>query len=239
MPNNNSESIHSGHRSRLRKRFLDTGLGSFNDHEILELLLFHSIPRKDTNPLGHALMDKYKDLSAVFDADLDDLLKTDGISYNSAALIKLIPALCNRYVNAKQSREVLILKDTATAISYAENLFLGSTNESFYIICLDNVKKIISCEKLFDGSFDTVPLDMKLIANTVTKVPASRVILTHNHPQSVSTPSIADVTVTRRIGVLLHGLNIYLDDHIIISNSTPLSMSAVGILENGLTPVKR
>ncbi len=92
------KNVHEGHRKRLKSRFLEEGLDGFDDHQVLELLLFFSIPQKNTNVLAHELIEKYGSLSGVLEADPKDLITNKGIGENSAALISLIPALSRRYL---------------------------------------------------------------------------------------------------------------------------------------------
>ena len=96
--------LHEGHRQRLKERFIKNGLSDFEDHNVLELLLFYSVPRSDTNELGHKLLKKFGSLSNVFDAPVDELCKVEGIGLHSATLIKLIPELCNLYYVVKSDK---------------------------------------------------------------------------------------------------------------------------------------
>lgn len=102
--NTEYNNLHENHRKRLKERFLEEGLENFQNHNILELLLFYSVPRRDTNALAHELIDKFGSLSAVFDADYDSLLDCKGVSENTAVLLKLIPKLARAYLMDKDTR---------------------------------------------------------------------------------------------------------------------------------------
>ena len=106
--------IHDGHREKMRRRFLGGGLEHFADHEALELLLFYAIPRRDTNPIAHALMDRYGSLSAVMSAPVEDLQKVEGIGESAAILLKMVPHLYSKARLADAKRQDVILNSTDT-----------------------------------------------------------------------------------------------------------------------------
>lgn len=123
--------LHSGHRERMRKRFLATGFDSFADHEILEVLLYYSIPRIDTNELAHRILDHFGSLSAVFDAEPEEIVKIKGVSDNTAVLIKMIPSLMRVYLADKQDKHPTL--DTPDKVGmYLAEQFVGRTNE---VVC--------------------------------------------------------------------------------------------------------
>ncbi|MBQ3500307.1 MAG: hypothetical protein IJA70_02625, partial [Oscillospiraceae bacterium] len=128
---------HDGHRKRLKARFMKTGLDDFEPHNILELLLFYSVPRKDTNPLAHRLVNRFGSLSGVFDAGPEELMKVDGITENTAVLISMIPQLARKYLEDKS--------DAVNAISGFDDIgtylmpkFVGRTVETIMLAALDN-----------------------------------------------------------------------------------------------------
>ncbi|MEG2852596.1 MAG: UPF0758 domain-containing protein, partial [Hydrogenoanaerobacterium sp.] len=108
---------HAGHRKRLRERFIKNGLDNFEKHNVLELLLFNSVPRQDTNELAHRLMEEFGSLSGVFDAPVEELMKLDGIGENSAVLIKLIPAISKVYLDDKNTIGTLV-RSTDESINF-------------------------------------------------------------------------------------------------------------------------
>lgn len=232
MPEKENKQIHSGHRERVKQKFYEKELDTFADHEILEFLLFYTIPRQDTNPLGHALMDKYNYLSRVFDAKFEDLLTVDGINKHSATLIKLIPALCRKYMIDKKNIKPPQLSNLDAIIDYAESFFIGKTHEELYIICMDQTCKVLCHRRLSEGSLDYAPVDLRAIANTVVSTNASRVVLAHNHPLGVAFPSFADIEATNQILHLLNSMGIHLDDHIIVASDKSLSMNVMGMIKN-------
>jgi DNA repair protein RadC len=133
--------VHTGHRDRVKNRFLREGLDSFEQHQVLELLLFYSIPRRDTNKLAHTLIKKYGTLSAVFEADPMDLMTVPGIGKNSAVLLSLIPSLARVYFKDKWGNKPK-LNSTTRAGEYLVSLFSGRLYEVFYVICLDAQNRV-------------------------------------------------------------------------------------------------
>ena len=144
--------IHDGHREKMRQRFLKSGLDSFADHEALELLLYYAIPRRDTNPIAHALMDRYGSLSAVLAAPVEDLQKVEGIGESAAILLKLVPRLCAKARLADADRQELILNTASRAGAYLLERFYGEQNEVIYQLCLDRKGKLLACKRLGEGS---------------------------------------------------------------------------------------
>ena len=134
-------SIHKDHRSRVRDKFFNVGLGAFADHEILELLLFYSIPYKDTNPTAHELLKHFGSLENVFAASKEELVKVKGISDNSASLIKLIPALSAKLAK-DQTKHYPHIRGWQDAIQFCGLLLNNETQENVYAICLDNKNEV-------------------------------------------------------------------------------------------------
>ncbi|MGI6120564.1 MAG: RadC family protein [Desulfosporosinus sp.] len=221
--------MHEGHRSRLKNRFLEEGLDGFEDHQILELLLFYAIPRKDINELAHSLINKYGSLSGVLEADHKDLAKTPGLGVNSAILLTLIPSLARIYLKDRWGTRP-ILDSTVKAGKYALTLFAGRTYEVFYVICLDAQHKVIHPALVFEGTIDQAPVYPRLIVETALRHKAHSVILAHNHPGGSSTPSPQDVEVTKIIKAALEQISITVLDHIIAAGEKYASCAERGLL---------
>ena len=152
---------HDGHRERLKKRFLSSP-DSFEDHELLELILFYSIPRKDTNEIAHDLLNHFGSLKGVFDADFSELIKIKGIKENSATLIKLIPQISRAYLLDKVSDDNLY--DRADKIGeYLTSLYVGETVETVYILLLDNSYHLLNTVKLIEGNVNSAVITPKKI----------------------------------------------------------------------------
>lgn len=222
--------VHDGHRNRLKARFLSQGLSGFEDHNILELLLFYSIPRSDTNEIAHALLDKFKTLSGVFDAPLEELCKVKGISSHSATLIKLIPEMFSAY-HTDKTKDIQIINSTKAAGRYFVPRFHGKQNEEVYVLLLDDKKKIIRCEKLFEGTVNTTPISAKKVVAAAVNSNATGVILAHNHPTGIALPSRADIKATEKIYKALELINVQLCDHIVVADGDFVSMADSGHFE--------
>ena len=221
-------SDHDGHRKRLKERFLKSGLDDFEPHNVLELILFYSIPRKDTNPLAHRLINRFGSLAAVLDARPEDLMKVDGVTENTAVLISALPQIARKYLEDKA--------DAAGAVGgindigeYLMPRFVGRKVETVILAALDNKNKIIACNIIAEGEKDRASLSKRKIVEEAVMVGAAKVVLAHNHPRGFAVPSADDVFMTEEAYALLAGVGIELVDHIIFSDDDFVSMAASGI----------
>ena len=190
--------IHGGHRERMRKRLESEGLDGFAPHEVLELILFYSIPRSDTNPIAHRLLERLGSLSAVFEAPISELTKVEGIGENSAALLSMIPQITKRYLIDKNKKGVVL--DSINKIGeFIMPYYIGSNVEKFYLICLDKKCKLLNCTLMAEGSFDNVTVDMRMVCKVALDCSATSVVLSHNHAQGFAIPSANDVLVTEQV----------------------------------------
>ncbi len=224
------DNIHKGHRERVRKRFLKDGINAFEDHQILEFLLFYVHKIKDTNPIGHALINKFKSLDGVFSASYEELCSVDGISESGASLIMLIGQLRNRISRDTMEKKVRF-STHRDAAEYCMKLFDGLSVEKLFLISLNSMKDVISTDVISEGTCNATTADMRKILEIAMLRKASGVIITHNHPGDSPHPSSSDVAVTTKIINLLESINISVIDHIICSGSDYSSMSERGILE--------
>ena len=158
---------HEGHRERLKNRFLSDGLKGFEKHNILELLLFYSIPRQDTNEIAHDLLDKFGSLKGVFDADFNELIKVKGIKENSATLIKLIPQLAQAYISEDCDDEEMIFDHADKIGSFLTKKYIGETKEVVYLMILDNKFRLIKLVKLAEGSVNSSRIEPRNVAEIV------------------------------------------------------------------------
>lgn len=224
------EHNHQGHRRRLKERFRQTGFEGFEKHEMLELLLFYSIPQKDTNDLAHTLLEGFGSLSGVFDAFYEDLLKVPGISENSATLIKIIPQLANAYLNDRNGPG-MILDTVEKAGAFLLSKYVGVTNERVYLLCLDNKCKLLKCAQVGEGSLSRVNFHPRQILQQALQCSASTIILGHNHPYGTALPSDTDILMTRQLCEMAQMLEITLRDHIIVAGDDFVSLAQSGFLD--------
>lgn len=222
--------IHDGHRENMRRRFVVGGLESFADHEALELLLYYAIPRRDTNPIAHRLMESYGSLSAVLAAPLEDLQKVSGIGENAAVLLKLVPRICSKARLADAERKELVLNTAARAGEYLLERFAEEKNEVIYQLCLDRKGKLLVCKRLGEGNIASAALDIRRLVENAILSSASAVILAHNHPSGVAYPSGEDYSATDQAKRALETVGVVLADHIIIADRDFVSMAESGYL---------
>ena len=221
--------IHDGHREKMRQRFLRGGLDAFADHEALELLLYYAIPRKDTNPIAHALMERYGSLSAVLTAPVEDLEKVEGIGESAAVLLKLAPQLY-RKARLSDAEQETVLSSVERVGAYLLERFAGEKNEVVYQLCLDRKGKLLACKKLGEGGVASADLDIRRLVENALLTGASSVVLAHNHPSGVALPSRDDYAATDRAKTALSVVGVALADHIIVADGDFVSMSDSGYL---------
>ena len=211
--------MHKDHRKHTKDRFLSEGLDSLEPHNVLELLLFYSIPQKDTNETAHMLINRFGSLSAVFDAPYDDLLTVPGISEHSATLIKLIPAISRRYAMEKNSK-VTKLSSIEDIGKYLVARYLGVTEETVLLLLLDNKFGLIDCVKVHEGSVNSSAITMRKLIETALFKRASMVVLAHNHPSGVALPSSDDLFTTQQVKRAFDLVEIGMLAHIIVAGDT-------------------
>ena len=221
--------IHDGHREKMRQRFLKSGLDAFADHEARELLLYYAIPRRDTNPIAHALMERYGSLSAVLTAPVEDLKKVEGVGESAAVLLKLAPQLY-RKARLSDAEQETVLSSVERVGAYLLERFAGEKNEVVYQLCLDRKGKLLACKKLGEGGVASADLDIRRLVENALLTGASSVVLAHNHPSGVALPSRDDYAATDRAKTALSVVGVALADHIIVADGEFVSMSDSGYL---------
>lgn len=216
-------SIHQGHRERMKQEFLQGGLAHFSEPRVLELLLFYSRFQGDVNPLAHRLLDTFGSLAGVLDAAPEDLSKVPGVGENTVTLLKLIPALSARYLASRTSTEVII-SDSASLRTLFAPYFFGARNELSFLACFDGKLKLLGVEKLSEGSPSANEIHMRAISGAALKHNATAVVLAHNHPSGVATPSQEDISLTHYIQRYLQPIGVTLYDHVILTDDDMVSL---------------
>lgn len=219
-----SQYDHSGHRSRMKQRFLkDLNFDNFEPHNILELVLFYSIPRRDTNELAHRLIDRFGSLSAVLDAPVDELIKEDGISENTACLLKMFIPLARAYNNDKYNEKTVL--DTPDKISdFLLAQYIGYQDEVLSLISMDNCCRVLSYDIVVRGTNNHVAADTRRMIEILLRSGASSAILAHNHPGGFALPSLGDIKATRNVNFALKNIGVRLLDHYIIAADECISL---------------
>ncbi len=217
--------MHEKHRERVREKYKANGLEGFAAHEVLELLLFYSNKRSDTNPVAHRLIERFGSLPAVLEASYDDLLKVDGVGDATATLISLIPELFRRYHQDKTNK-IKSIKSADDAKSYLIPKFFGVNNERVGMVCLDAQGRINNFIYVTEGSLKMAQVDIRKAAQLALQNNAESVIIVHNHPDGVATPSRSDVEATKALINAFGTIGIRVADHIIVNDSEVFSMAS-------------
>ncbi len=220
-------SIHEGHRQRLKKQFREGGLENFTDYQILELLLFYIIPRRDTNPIAHELIKRFGSLYQVLEAPAEELEKVDGIGPNAAVLLSLITAVARAYL-LNRTEKTLALNTIEECCEYLKYTFVGKREEVVYLLCLDAKCKLLGCREVGKGSVNSANVPIRRIVEMALGLNASSVILAHNHPSGDARPSPEDISTTRRVAAALSMVDVVLADHIIVADDDYVSLIQSG-----------
>ena len=220
---------HSGHRERRRRQFREHGIDAFADHEVLELLLYYAIPRRDTNPVAHALMDRFGSLHAVLSAPAEELERVEGMGPGAATLLKLVPQVYRRARMSMAAGEVVL--DTTERIGeFFVEQFVAQPTEVMYQLCLDAKGRLLSCRKVCEGDAAALGVNLRKIVENAILSNAVLVALAHNHPSGVALPSREDKVATLQIRDALEAVNVTLADHIIVADDDYVSLRQEGLL---------
>lgn len=231
----NKEKLHAGHRARLRKRFCEEGLDAFEDHQVIELLLFYAIPRRDTNEIAHLLLRRYGSFSGVLDADPVDLARTEGIGQTAATLLALLPSLTRRYSldRARQGRYPLTTSERAA--EFIVPFMAGRTEEVFCVVCLDTQCRVIVPALVVEGLPDRAHIEPRQAVEVALRHKAHSVILAHNHPTGRAKPTTADHRATQALVSAFEAIGMPVRDHVIVAGEEWYSFSQAGDLP-GIKP---
>lgn len=212
-----------GHRARMRAAYLQGGGDAMPDHQLLELLLSISIPRKDVKPIAYALINRFGSLEQVFAAGAADLQQVPGVGEQTAVQILLVRDL-NRRIHQNQNKPVKHLTDAAQSCAYFANLLRDKTAEQVYLVTLDGSAKILQTHAVGSGSVNLAAVDQRTLMEHILRDNASAVMLAHNHPGGKAQPSAQDLEFTIRLLSILRSIHVQLLDHIIVSPTDTYSM---------------
>lgn len=207
--------FHKGHRERLRKRYLEGGIGALADHEILEMLLFYAIPRKDTKPLAHAILEKYGTLENVFDAPVKILIDS-GLSENSASLIKLAGEVGERMAVGNVGGKKLTGYDEIGR--YLVKEFAGDRTERLVMIMLDCKDRVLGSATVGVGELRQANIDTRKIAEECIMIKPAKVIFAHNHPSGSTEISLNDHAATSSLEMFMGQLGTELTEHYVVAD---------------------
>lgn len=221
---------HKKHRQRMRDKYMAGGLNAMAEHEILEMLLYYAIPRKNTNPIAHKIINKFGSLENVLKAEPMELERIPEVGPQSAILIKFINDLI-LYLGKSALKEKTRLSDISVAGEYIRNFFYNKKTEEFYLFFLDKGERLMSWKCIAKGSVDNINVDIAEVIKEATFSKCVSLILAHNHPGGHLTASGADVATTRRIAKALSFIGVKLKDHIIVSDNQYISLAESSLLD--------
>ncbi len=225
---------HSGHRQRMRERYLKQGLEGFAPHEILELLLFYAIPQKNVNPLAHTLINRFGSLHGVLNASAQQLMQVEGVGEYTATFLTLFQSATQQALRTRETNRVK-LSTRRAAVDYCIRLLHGKKREMFYAICLNGQMETIADALIAQGSLSDVPAYPRIVLDAVLTHNAHGVLLCHNHPSGSVTPSAQDLAATQTLNGLLKEIEVVLIDHIIVSDRDAVSMVRNGYIHQTIS----
>ncbi len=217
------------HRKRLRQRFTEGGAEAMPDYELLELVLFRAIPRRDVKPLARRLLDTFGDFNRVVSASPERLRQVDGAGEAVVQELKIVEAACHRLARSRVMRRPVI-SSWDQVLDYCHTAMAHRETEQFRVLYLDRKNVLIADEQQARGTVDHVPVYPREVVKRALELNASALILVHNHPSGDPTPSDADVTMTNRIRDAAEALGLVLHDHLIVGKSCELSFRSAGYL---------
>jgi DNA repair protein RadC len=215
-----------GHRSRLKSRFMKSGAGALADYELLELLLFRSIPRRDTKPIAKNLINVFGSFSEVLAAPPERLAEIKGIGQSTITDFQIVKASAEALVSG-QVREKPLLGSWSSVIDYCRTAMAFEDKEQFRILFLDKKNKLIKDEVQQVGTVDHTPVYPREVVKRALELSATAIILVHNHPSGDPTPSRADIEMTKTINEIASSLGITVHDHIIIAKDGHASLKGL------------
>lgn len=227
----NDEPDYLGHRERLRRRFLLGGGRDMPDYELLELLLTIAIPRRDVKPLAKELIRKFGSFAGVVNAPLEELMLVKGVKENKAAVLRIVRECSVRSSwQSLKGMDAPVISDFDAMVDYCRSAMAYQTVEEFRIIFLNSKLYVIGEEIQQRGTVDQVAIHPREVIKSAMMHGASAMILVHNHPSGIVTPSKADMEITKRIKEAAEAVSIRLFDHLIISKSSVYSFHNQGFV---------
>jgi DNA repair protein RadC len=229
LPTGKLPSYIADHRGRLRERFMTGGAAALPDYELLELVLFRAIPRRDVKPLARMLMDTFGDFNRVVTAPIERLKTIKGVGDTVVTELKIIEASAHRMARAKVMHSH-VLSNWDALVDYCHTTMAHRETEQFRVLYLDRKNTLIADEEQAKGTVDHVPVYPREVAKRALELNASAMILVHNHPSGDPTPSQQDIEMTNQILSACQALGLTLHDHLIIGKSRELSFRSEGYL---------
>jgi len=218
-----------GHRSRMRSRLLIAGPEALADHELLEMMLFLALPRRDTKPLARALLARFGSFANAIAAPLPDLRRIEGLGEAGAAALKTVQAAALRLVRA-EVMDRPVLSNWDRLMEYLNAVLARERVEQFRVLFLDNRNRLLADEAQGHGTVNHTPVYPREVVKRALELHATAIILVHNHPSGDPTPSRADIDTTQEIAEAGRALSVALHDHVIVGDGKWLSFRHKGLL---------
>jgi DNA repair protein RadC len=218
-----------GHRNRLRQRFVETGGDSLPDYELLELVLFRSVPRRDVKALAKALIARFGSFAEVLSAPTGRLVEVDGIGESIATDLKIVESAARRLTRGAVTKRT-ILASWSSVLDYCRTSMAFAEKEIFRILFLDKRNALIADEVQQVGTVDHTPVYPREVVKRALELSATAVILVHNHPSGDPTPSAADIAMTRDLADIARPLGIIVHDHIIVGRDGHASLKGLKLI---------
>lgn len=218
-----------GHRARLKQRFMTAGADSLSDYELLELLLFQALPRRDVKPLAKDLLARFGDFAAVLTAPPERLKEVSGMGDAAVIALKSAVAAAER-LRRTQVQDQPVLSSWDRLVDYCRTAMAFETTEHFRVLFLNRKNILIADEVQQRGTIDHTPVYPREVVKRALELSAAALIMVHNHPSGDPTPSDADIAMTREVAEAAAKLGIVLHDHIVVARSGHVSFRERGLL---------
>jgi len=218
-----------GHRERLRERFLDGGPDAVTEYELLELILFRAIPRRDVKPLAKALIARFGSFAEVVSAPRPRLREIDGLGDAAIAEIQIVQAAANRLARGAVKKRTA-LSSWSAVLDYCRTSMAFADKEQFRVLFLDKRNQVIADEVQQTGTVDHTPVYPREVIKRALELSATALILVHNHPSGDPTPSRADIQMTQAIVEIAKPLGISVHDHIIVGKDGHTSLKGLKLI---------
>lgn len=217
-PPTGSKNYHIGRRARVKKSVAsDPDFNTFSDHEVLEYLLYATLPRVDTNQIAHVLIDTFGSFSGVLNATINELVLVPHVTEQTARMLtSIVPA--SRKSEMSRLRNNVIISNTVEAVNYMHPFYVNRSTEFVYMLCLNSNDRVIGVDLISSGDTNFTSFDIKKIIETACRHKATKIVISHNHPAGSLEPSQADKDVTSRLAVALLSMGIILLDHLIFTS---------------------
>lgn len=216
MPEKDNYNEHEGHRERLRNRLSVTEDDDIISHEMLEAMLFFVLPRVNTNPIAHRLLDGFGSVEKVLRADKEELMRIKGVGERTAMFLVLLGKFTRAYAKSRHQNLVYDFDSDATAL-YLKELYRDIEQEAIYMLCLDATHRIKKECRIADGGFENVELDVGYIAGMALKSTCKYIVCVHNHPSGIAKASEVDRESTKLLSSALNFLGLKLYDSVIVT----------------------